>query len=106
MELGVKIKKFREEKGIKQQVLANFLNIDQGKLSRIENGELRPAFELVDAIANYLKIPLNSFAPENLDLAQKITLRAEYEALYIENKSLKKTIENLQSYIDVLKNKN
>lgn len=44
LQIGNKIKSKRIEKGIKQETLANELNISQASLSRIENGKRRSRY--------------------------------------------------------------
>jgi transcriptional regulator with XRE-family HTH domain len=37
--IGKNIKKIREEKGIKQETLAKYLNVTKGRISQIEHGD-------------------------------------------------------------------
>jgi transcriptional regulator with XRE-family HTH domain len=50
------IKKFREQKGMSQEVLAGFSGISSDYLSQIERGLYAPSLETLDAIADALGI--------------------------------------------------
>lgn len=58
--LGNEIKRIREELNITQKQLSNGI-CDQGVISKIERGEFFPSFEVLLAISNRLKLPINYF---------------------------------------------
>lgn len=99
MEIGIKIRKLRQEKGIKQEELVAFLNISQSQLSKIENGTSFVTFEQVINISNYLKTSLFEFLPKEIELLQQIDLRTQLEELHKELKMHKETIVILQNRI-------
>ena len=72
MNLGLIIRKIRQEKGIKQEELANSLNISQGTLSKIENGEMKIDFYTVINIITYTKTSITYFLPTELLLNLQI----------------------------------
>lgn len=57
-ELGKNIRQLRELKGFSQQNLSDAIEISQKSLSRIENGQNSPTFELLQKICAELKIEL------------------------------------------------
>ncbi|MBA2613827.1 MAG: helix-turn-helix transcriptional regulator [Bacteroidetes bacterium] len=58
MNLGITIKNFRQQKGIKQNVLAEKSGITQTYLSQIENNIKEPNISTLRIICTYLEIPL------------------------------------------------
>ena len=53
-EIGARIKWKRKEKGITQESLAERVDISTVYLSKIENGHVHPALDLLDAICGAL----------------------------------------------------
>lgn len=104
MELGLKIKQIRQEKNIKQEELALFLDISQGQLSKIENGSVIININQLIDITNYTKTNLMDFFPENLVHIQQLDFKLQLQELIQENKEQKdviklllKTIKSLES---------
>ena len=56
MNIGSKIRKMRELKGFKQESLAEFLNMSQANLSKIENDEVDLQFSKLTQIAKFLNV--------------------------------------------------
>ncbi|MCO5260351.1 MAG: helix-turn-helix domain-containing protein [Crocinitomicaceae bacterium] len=67
-ELGDNIRKIRELRGFTQQNLADELHIDQKTISRVEQGEISPKFDLVVKIAKALNVKLSALLNFNKDL--------------------------------------
>ncbi|TXF78823.1 helix-turn-helix domain-containing protein [Chryseobacterium sp.] len=59
---GYIIKKMREDKNISQEELAHELNISQGKLSKIENGRLKPSLYFLVAVFNFFSLTISDLA--------------------------------------------
>ncbi|MBI4646613.1 MAG: helix-turn-helix transcriptional regulator [Bacteroidia bacterium] len=57
--LGVIIRKLREEKELPLRTVAAYLDIDQAILSRIERGQRKPTREQVVNLAKYFKVNEN-----------------------------------------------
>lgn len=54
--IGSNIKTIREQKGIKQEVLAKYINISKGRMSQIEKGDCEElTINRINKIANYLQ---------------------------------------------------
>ncbi|MFN7015022.1 MAG: helix-turn-helix domain-containing protein [Bacteroidia bacterium] len=64
--VGANIKKVREEKGIKQEVLAKHLGISKSRMSQIEGGDCEElSIKKINRIAEYLKVDFFSIAGNN-----------------------------------------
>ncbi|TAF99290.1 MAG: XRE family transcriptional regulator [Cytophagia bacterium] len=69
MKIGDKIKKFREYRGFKQEVLAEKLQMTQAGYSRLERGEVDIPFSRLEQLAKVLDVPLRdlvSFDEQNM----------------------------------------
>jgi transcriptional regulator with XRE-family HTH domain len=58
MKIGEKIKKFREYRGFKQEVLAEKLQMTQAGYSRLERGEVDIPFSRLEQLSQALDVPL------------------------------------------------
>lgn len=61
--LGDKIRKFRKQKGLSQEKLAELAKIDYSYLNLIEAGKRNPTIKRLHKIARVLKIPLKELIP-------------------------------------------
>lgn len=59
--LGARIQEIRKLHGLKQNELAELVDIDSKHMSKIECGRCYPSFELLDKIAQSLNTPVASF---------------------------------------------
>lgn len=59
IELGQNIRKIRELKGFSQQNIADSIETTQKQLSRIENGQTSPTFDVLIKITQALEVGLN-----------------------------------------------
>jgi transcriptional regulator with XRE-family HTH domain len=60
MEVGHKIRRIREIKGIKQETIANQIGIAVSSYGKIERGEIQLSVDRLQAIAEALELPVNS----------------------------------------------
>jgi len=113
LKIGNKIKSKRNEKGIKQDDLANELNISQASLSRIENGKEEVGVNTLIKLSEILKTPINYFTSDPVNINQQYSSFENSNGVYIaqqiegnEYKDICKQkdyiIENLQSEIKKL----
>jgi len=58
MDLGMKIKQIRKQKGLTQSSFASLCNITQTYLSQIENNQKEPNMSTLKRISEVLEIPL------------------------------------------------
>jgi|GEM_PF-2289676 len=88
MSIGDKIRQARQEKHIKQEELANHLEIGQGTLSKIENDVLPVSATDLLRIASYTNTPIDKLLPDDA----QINIQNSNNAVLI----------NQDQYIDIL----
>jgi len=71
MDIGEKIRKVRDLKGLSQQALAEAIEISQKQLSRIETNQISPTFALVERICTVLDVKLKTLLDFNEELIFK-----------------------------------
>ena len=59
--LGKRIKELRKQKGLTQEQLAEFINMEQNSISIIESGRNFPTLVTLEKIANILVVNLSDF---------------------------------------------
>lgn len=69
MNIGERIKFFREKAGLKQTQVAKYLGIDQTYLSKIEANERNVPVELLESLAILFRIDLQDFEKDNVDIS-------------------------------------
>lgn len=90
--VGRNIKSLREKSGLNQRQVAEFLDLDQSVISKIEKGEINISASLIDKLANLFCCPLSSILYGNEDLNCKVDYRSnlitkeDLEALSVINK--------------------
>lgn len=98
-EIGQRIQKYRTQKNLTQEQIAETTGISQKHLSRIEQGYHNPRFDMVIQIAKALNVPTDAFAKDlsddNVDLFLE-SIRPNVEKLNVKQlEYLKKNIELL-----------
>ena len=66
--LGKRIKHFREQKGISQDELGNFVWVNNVHISNIETGKKAPSIDLLIELANALGISTDDLLVDSLTL--------------------------------------
>ena len=66
-DIGLRIKRFRMDKGLSQEELANAVLINSRHISNIENGRRYPSLELIVTIANTLDVTSDDLLTGNLN---------------------------------------
>ena len=97
--LNTRIRELREQQGLRQDTLANFVGSSQQTISRIENGKCVPPVDLIVNIAEYFKVTVDyilclSDTKRNLEVQLKINreidefyeLVSDYKDLNNENR--------------------
>lgn len=98
MDIGLKIKKLRKERGITQERLAEYLNISPQAVSKWENGTALPDITLVPSISNLFGITLDElFGMSEIRNTEKIN------AIFSEVHKLE-AISKVDEAIELLKN--
>lgn len=99
--LGENIRKLRDKKEIPLRIVAEFIDIDQAILSKIERGQRRATREQVVKLAKYFKVKENDllvawlsdklvYEVEDEDMALKALQVAEEKVKYITKNKGKK----------------
>lgn len=90
--VGRNIKCLREKSGLNQGQVAEFLDLDQDMISKIEKGEINISESQIDKLVNLFCCPLSSILYGNEDLNCKVDYRSnlikreDLEALSLINK--------------------
>lgn len=101
-EIGQRIKKYRKQKKLTQEQVADTVGISTKHLSRLENGHHNPRFEMIIQIAHALNIPTDALAKDqpndSLDIFWE-NIKPNIEKLSVAQlEYLKKNIELLLEY--------
>lgn len=72
--LGARLRKARQDKGVRLSDLAEALDYTKGHLSAVENGKGRPSRELVQAYEDELGLQPGELMPMHMDARQKVAL--------------------------------
>lgn len=65
--IGVRIKRYRENKGLSQEELGSIIGISNRHLSKVETGAKNPSLELILNIANALNITADDLLVDYLN---------------------------------------
>ena len=66
MKIGRHIRKIREERELNQVEFSQALDITQGYLSKVENGQVKPNFKLIQGLRKKFKIDLNEIIDQKV----------------------------------------
>ena len=85
-ELGKKIELLRKRRNLRQDDLANILDISRSQISNLENGRRGLSLEQLSTLCNYFKIDMSYFICENTideceNLLDKVKLLFESKEL-------------------------
>jgi len=72
MNIGANIKKLREKKGVKQQEIAELINMHRSNYSKIENGQREIAVIALNKIANFFGITVDELINMDQDISAEI----------------------------------
>lgn len=99
IELGAKIAFIRKNKGIGQEVLADFLQMSRPSVANIEKGRQRPSVITLALIANFLSVEVSKLIPSisNIDINTLSLRGADVE----ENNQIMK--ESLNSFLQSIR---
>ncbi len=107
-----RIKSYREAQGIKQEVIATKLSINQGSYSKLESGQTNITLHQLEIIAGILKISIAdllnerndkmTFSLTNNENASGVTINSGQVSAN-EKKLYEQLIETLQGEVDYFK---
>ncbi len=91
--VGENIKKLREEMGLTQVNIANFLNVDQSMISKIEKGERSLSVDMLEKLSYLFGVTIDDIENDKIERSSySIAFRAneltcdDMEAIYAINK--------------------
>ena len=67
-EILERIKKIRNLRGVKQKYIALQMRMSQSTYSKIENGNQKLTFEVIEKIADVLNIPINHLTQKEIQI--------------------------------------
>ena len=67
-EILERIKKIRNLRGVKQKYIALQMGMSQSTYSKIENGNQKLTFEVIEKIADVLNIPINHLTQKGIQI--------------------------------------
>ena len=102
-DIGLRIKRYRLDKGWSQEELAEALAISLGHINKIENGKRYPSLELLVSIANVLDVTADDLLTGSL-VKSSSTAGSEIHRLLLEcnvaeTKMLTRTLEFLKALL-------
>jgi transcriptional regulator with XRE-family HTH domain len=112
MDVGNKIKRFREQRNYTQQYMSDRLKISQNTYSKIETGGIKLTVERLNQIAEVLEVPVEQILSSDNQVFNFHNSNIEkfygyIETLHEDNKELtQKTIEILNNQLEYLKKEN
>ena len=74
MNVGQNIKRLREDRGIKQNEIADLIGMHRSNYSKIENGQREISITALDKIASYFNITLDELVHMGEDLPKEVSI--------------------------------
>lgn len=74
MNIGENIKRFREEKGMTQQQIAELVNMHRSNYSKVENGQRELSITALNKIAKYFGITLDELVNAEGPVPKEVTI--------------------------------
>jgi transcriptional regulator with XRE-family HTH domain len=74
MNIGLNIKRLREDRGIRQAEIADLIGMHRSNYSKIENGQREISLAAIDKIANFFNITIDELVHLGDDIPKEISL--------------------------------
>ncbi len=74
MNVGINIRKLREDRGVKQSEIADLIGMHRSNYSKIENGQREISVAAVDKIARFFNITIDELVHLGNDLPDEVSL--------------------------------
>jgi len=75
MGIGANIRKLREQRGIKQQEIAEIINMHRSNYSKIENDQREIAVSALDKVAQYFNVTIDQLVHMEGELPQEVEVK-------------------------------
>jgi transcriptional regulator with XRE-family HTH domain len=107
MEIGDRIRKLREEKGLSLRELESRIKISYSHLSRIENNKKKPNLDLLELLAEFYDVPLHEFFGDKVETPKKLEdVGVEWITFAEEMKKQNLTPEEIKNILNVVQKLN
>jgi transcriptional regulator with XRE-family HTH domain len=74
MNVGINIRKLREDRGVKQSEIADLIGMHRSNYSKIENGQREISVAAVDKIARFFNITIDERVQLSNDLPDEVSM--------------------------------
>lgn len=74
MNVGINIRKLREDRGVKQSEIADLIGMHRSNYSKIENGQREISVAAVDKIARFFNITIDELVHLSNDLPDEVSM--------------------------------
>nr|WP_319570051.1 helix-turn-helix transcriptional regulator [uncultured Draconibacterium sp.] len=74
MDIGINIKRLREDRGIKQSEIADLIGMHRSNYSKIENGQREISIAAVDKIAAFFNITIDELVHMGEDVPKEVSM--------------------------------
>lgn len=74
MNVGQNIKRLREDRGIKQNEIADLIGMHRSNYSKIESGQREISIAAIDKIANYFNMTIDELVHLGNDIPKEVSL--------------------------------
>ncbi|WP_394758950.1 helix-turn-helix domain-containing protein [Flavobacterium sp.] len=98
MEIGAKVKKARENKGLSQEKMAEMLNISQSKYSRFESNSTFLDWDKIPVLADALDLKITDLISNDKNIFY--IHKPNNQSGYIENQTISNT-DNLNKVVEL-----
>ncbi len=102
--IGENIRIAREKACLKQETLANMLDMSRASIINIEKGRQSPPLYLIWEISNVLKVPIQSFFVQQAPDADASQSRSQVEQVELEEKIAKSLAKHFAPDDESIKN--
>lgn len=75
MNVGINIRKLREDRGVKQSEIADLIGMHRSNYSKIENGQREISVAAVDKIARFFNITIDELVHLGNDLPDEVSMQ-------------------------------
>ena len=74
MDVGINIRRLREDRGIKQSEIADLIGMHRSNYSKIETGQREISIAAVDKIASFFNITIDELVHLGEDIPKEVTM--------------------------------
>lgn len=103
IEIGLKLKKLREDLGLSQREVARRINIDHSYIAKIEKGKM-PSLEKLKLLCGVYGIPIQSLFGDEIEIPDTLQKLGVEWAVFAKNMKKKKlTPEEVEKMVEIVR---